>query len=120
MIRANDDLPLPSPTARGLGIRPGIDIPVEPDGTVEYGFGGMSVAIGKPRNLPRHRRPAKFRGTGSDPVWKLDLDELPSRLIFRADDEKADVHGFLEPAETMSLHDYEDAIVDTRGMWQEC
>src|SRR5438876_870665 len=57
-------------SARKLGVRPGIDIVVEPDGTVVGGAGGMSVAPDSPANLPPHRRPPGHAGTGKDPVWE--------------------------------------------------
>ena len=49
-----------------LGARPDIDIPVDEDGLVAGGDGGMSIAPDSPENLPAHRRPAEHGGTGKD------------------------------------------------------
>src|SRR4051812_10795641 len=86
MIEARDGKPLSSPTARGLGVRVGIDISADEDGDVHYGLGGMSVSPNTIENLPRHRRPREHRGFGEDPTWELDLDELPGSLRYRDDD----------------------------------
>jgi hypothetical protein len=120
MRKANDGLPLATPTARGLGVRPDIDIAVDDDGLVRDGFGGLSVSPDDLQRLPRHRRPPEHGGTGDDPVWKLDLNDLPGRLIYREDETNPGKHGFLEPSESMYLHEYEEAIVDTRGSWEHC
>ncbi|MCM1236256.1 MAG: hypothetical protein NC489_39755 [Ruminococcus flavefaciens] len=48
--------------------------------------GGMSVSS-SPKDLPPHRKPPEFGGTGKDPVWKMntsdlgpDLDYVPNKL----------------------------------------
>ena len=58
-------------TERTLGVRPPIDIPVDSSGFVPPGTGGLSVAPEAPTNLPRHRRPQEYDGTGQDPVWGI-------------------------------------------------
>ena len=87
-----DGFPLLNPSARGLGIRPGIDIPVDDYGLVEPGAGGMSVAPGSPTNLPLHRRPAEYGGEGDDPVWSIEEDELGRLLSYVPDDRNPDRH----------------------------
>ena len=117
MKAAADGMPLPSPTGRGLGIRPEHDLTPDENGFVHYGLGGLSVTPEDPMRLPRHRRPPEQGGTGLDPIWELDLSDLPPRLIFREDEANPQNHGFIEPAESMHLYEYEEAIVDTRGTW---
>lgn len=112
-----DGLPRVERTARGLGVREDIDIPVDGSGYCSPREGGMSVAHDTLQNLPAHRRPPEHGGTGPDPVWELDETDLPSSLVYREDEDLAG-HGFIEPAFTMDLADYEDAIAATRSSWR--
>lgn len=76
MKSASDGRPVSERTARALGVRLGIDIPVGADGLVAGGGGGMSVAPDSPHHLPEHRRPLDCGGTGKDPIWELDIAAL--------------------------------------------
>jgi hypothetical protein len=118
MKSATDDLPLVGPTSRTLGVRAQIDIPVDSDGMVQPGVGGMSVSPHAPELLPRHRRPPEFGGTGKDPVWVLDTGTLDHRLICRAGPDNPSSHAFIEPSFRMSLDSYEQALAETRGSWR--
>lgn len=71
-----DGMPLAESTARGLGVRPGIDIPVDDFGLVDPGGGGMSVSPDAIDNLPPWRRPPEHGGSGDDPVWQIGDEEL--------------------------------------------
>lgn len=106
------------PKARELGVRLEGDILIREDGSVGPGTGGMSVALDDPNNLPPHRRPAKFGGLGRDPVWQIDEADLPGTLVMRPDPEDPSRHGFVEPIESMSLFDYQDALATSRGLWE--
>lgn len=105
-------------TASDLGVRPGIDIPVDADGTVAPLTGGMSVGLGSPERLPRHRRPPRFGGTGDSPVWQMDSDDVPEALSFRVDPKKPDAHGFVEPRSRMTLVEYQTALARSRSFWE--
>jgi hypothetical protein len=112
-------LPLPGPSARELGVRPGKDIPVRPTGLVSPETGGMSVSPGSPTNLPLHRRPPAFGGTGKDPVFAIDADDLGAHgLHYRPDPENPVRHGFVEPSREMSLEEYQGAIRSTAASWR--
>ena len=78
-------------------MRPG-EIPVGPDGLVHPGTGGMSVSPYDPGNLPEHRRPPEFGGTGRDPVWEHHSDQLGPDLQYRPDPHNPGGHGFVEPS----------------------
>ena len=71
MREASDGRPVCGSSARMLGARPHIDVPVDRSGIVHPGTGGMSVVPDSPRHLPRHRRPPEYGGTGNDPVWRI-------------------------------------------------
>ncbi len=59
--------PETGPSARTLGVRPGIDVAATaPDEMVLPGQGGISVSPDDPMNLPAFRRPPDFQGTGRD------------------------------------------------------
>jgi hypothetical protein len=114
-----DGLPKAGESPRTLGVRPNIDIPVDEDGYVRPVTGGMSVSPPPPGNLPHYRRPPNFGGTGKDPVWWLDTDQLPEELRYRPDPDNPNGHGFIEPSRRMTFEEYQRAIHRTRrGLWQ--
>jgi hypothetical protein len=110
---APDGRPEIGPTARTLGVRPKIDILVL-NGIVKPLSGGLSVAPDTPDHLPDHRRPISRGGTGKDPIWSIDLDAIGSDLQFRQD--RPD-HGLIEPAQPMSIDDFQEALARTAGDW---
>ncbi len=115
-MREQNGMPEIGPSARSLGVRPNVDIPVE-NGMVKPGTGGMSVAPYSPLNLPRHRRPPEYGGIGKDPVWEISLEQLTDRrLIYHQD---SPTHGMIEPAMEMTLEDYEQALAETESSWQQ-
>src|SRR5262249_47423529 len=110
MTPATDGLPLVGRSARALGVRTPNES-TNPDVTatdaadiIQPGTGGMSVAPNDPANLPRLRRPPVLGGTGKDPVWEIDTDDLGPDLQFRQD---STTHGLIEPARPMTLAEYE-------------
>jgi hypothetical protein len=119
MREAADGLPLEAQTARSLGVRPDIDIPVDEDGNVEPGLGGMSTTPDSPFALPRHRLSRALGGESDDPCWEFDLDELPAALRMRIEVEDDLVDCLIEPATTMTFYEYEEAISNTRGAWRK-
>lgn len=119
MKRTEAGLPETGATARTLGVRPGLDIPLgtdTPPDLVRPGTGGMSVSTMPPTNLPRHRRPEAFDGTGRDPVWSLDTDELPDDLRTTVDPNDR-THVFIEPAYSMSFEAYLRYLHRTAHLW---
>jgi hypothetical protein len=110
-----DGWPATGPGKRLLGAVPGIDI-IPEDEMVYPGTEGMSVAPNDPANLPEHRRPPEFGGTGRDPVWGIDSEGLPTDLNY-APDELDVKHGFVEPATVMTFDGYQDALAETRELW---
>ena len=109
--------PVVGPSARALGVRPQVDIPVDHAGMVYPGTGGMSVAPNTPSNLPRHRRPSAYGGTGKDPVWSIQEQDLGSNLRYVPDAVPAPRHGVIEPAITMSFTAYQRALETTAPYW---
>jgi hypothetical protein len=69
------------------------------------------------RQLPPHRRPPEFGGTGRDPVWGIDEKDLGPDLTYRPDPDR-DGHGFIEPARSMPLRDFQEAVERTASSWQ--
>jgi hypothetical protein len=104
---------------RTLGIRPGKDVPAMlPNDLVNPGEGGLSVSPDDPLNLPYFRRPPEFQGTGQDPVWVFESNQLGADLYYRADPSHAG-HGFIEPTRTMTLDEFEQAIIGIQKLWQK-
>ena len=113
-----DGLPAIGETGRYLGVRPDVDTPVDGEGAVEPGVGGMSVVPPPLTNLAPHRLPREFGGRSKDPVFGLETEELPEELAYRSDPENPEGHGFVEPARRMSFEEYERAVHETRGLWR--
>jgi hypothetical protein len=114
-----DGLPRVEATARGLGVRPGpkprgdVDA-IQLDDQILPGTGGMSVVPDDPMNLLRHRRPASLGGTGPDPVWYIELDDLDAELRFRPD---RPTHGLIEPSDPTALREFQQLLANTRARW---
>jgi hypothetical protein len=120
MKEDSDGLPKVEDSARGLGVRPGTDVPASlPGDQVSSGEGGVSVSPDDPMNLPAHRRPSALQGTGKDPVWVIDIMDLDPNLIYRPDPRNPQGHGFLEPACPMPLVEYQQAVARTRDRWRK-
>ena len=115
MTEGSDGLPKTGPTARQLGVRPHDDIPVT-GGNVSPMTGGMSVAPDTPGNLPSHRRPPSLGGTGKDPVWEFDLNNLGDGVRFRQDSQ---THGLLEPGSVMSIDEFQKALAELAKYWSK-
>ncbi len=125
-------------SARLLGIRPGIDIDIEqiPTGYLNnQGYllaeserkfrgelvtiairntKGMSVSLSI-ESLPPFRRPAKFGGTGKDPLWQIDDNNMMGDLPAVQD---SPTHVSILPRVTMSLERYETALANTQNHWE--
>jgi hypothetical protein len=102
-------------SARKLGVRPQVDIPVKA-GQVGPNMGGMSVTPDRPDNLHSLRRPPAYGGTGKDPVWCIGIDLLSGKLRFRQD---SPTHGLIEPALMMSIDEFQDALEATKLYWKK-
>ncbi|MEW5861386.1 MAG: hypothetical protein AB1861_29080 [Cyanobacteriota bacterium] len=118
-MMADGNQPKIHSSARGLGVRVGDDIELEPGDIVAMNKqgkpAGMSVAPDDPRYLPEHRRPAFFGGKGKDPVWRISDDQLGSELAYRQDSSR---HGVIGPAKQgMVLAEYQNALASTQDKW---
>ncbi|RYF69384.1 MAG: hypothetical protein EOO39_17645, partial [Cytophagaceae bacterium] len=102
-------------SARELGARPGVDIPIDANGNVHPNTGGISVSP-SPNDLPSHRKPPGFGGTGKDPVWKINTNDLGGDLKHIPDKPG---HGTIQPSRTMSFDDYQKALADTQKKWKK-
>ncbi len=105
------------PTKRTLGAVPGEDIRVRENGSVVLEMAGISVSPMPPENLPKHRRPREHGGTGRDPVFEIDTDDLPRGLVYRQDPRDR-AHGYICPAYQTSLERYQHLLHETQGLWR--
>jgi hypothetical protein len=115
MKSAPDGLPECGPSRRQLGARVPGDITPE-SGDVLPLTGGMSVSPDRAENLPQHRRPPRFGGTGKDGVYVIGSTAMGPNLVYRPDP-LAPKHGFVEPAQRQSLYSYQQALCLTRKNW---
>jgi hypothetical protein len=75
----------------------------------------MSVAPDDPFNLVLARRPPAFGGTGKDPLWYIEADDLGSGLTARPD---SATHALVEPATIIRLIDFQTLLAGTRLSWK--
>lgn len=125
-------------SARLLGVRPGIDIDVEqmprnylddqgylhpeterkPTGELVAvairNIKGMSTSLSI-ENLPAFRRPAKFGGTGRDPLWQIEDSQIAGDIEAVQD---SATHVSIMPRTTMLLERYEGALTKTQELWK--
>ena len=99
--------------ARSLGVRDS-DVTIK-DGNVEADGKGMSCAPDDPKNLPDHRRPTEFGGTGKDPVWSTDSGTFQDLLWFNED--KPGQHGNVAAKKPTKVEEFRNAIGGTQGAW---
>jgi hypothetical protein len=114
-----DGYPLLGRSGRTLGVRVDgkyRDLPVAEDGTVAPDTGGMSVALEKSGNLPKHRLPRSLGGEGRDPVFRMFAAVLPETLLLRPDRYP---HAYLEPRTLCPLPNFESALNATRSHWSK-
>ena len=116
MKSGEDDHPKPGWSARTLGARCNIDIPIAENGHVEPEMDGVSVSPPPPENLPPIRLPRDLGGRGKDPVWEVDTDGLPDELSYRPDPDTPETHGFIEPTHRMTFEEYQRALHATRTL----
>jgi hypothetical protein len=105
--------------ANTLGIRPGHDIRANADDTVHPETGGLSVTPDDPARLPPHLRPSHLGGRGALPLFSIEVAQLEAALTYRPDPKHPTMHGFIEPARSMRLVDYQDALCRTAPAWTE-
>lgn len=116
MRGAADGSPELGSTAKSLGARPGIDIPVDEGGMVRPGTGGMSVND-SPTGMPEYRRPPSFGGSGKDlNMYCISSCDIGPGLRYVPD---AGGHGFLEPAWPMPFSEYQGYLQGTAGSWAQ-
>ena len=115
MKSADDNLPVLGQSARELGARPNQDIPVDNQGNVQSQSGGMSVTADDVMHLPPHRRPLAFMGTGKDPVFSIQEEQLSPDLIARQFGSQH--HYLIEPRENCTFSQYQINLHSTRPHW---
>ena len=111
-----DGKPLAGRSARTLGVRIKgnyIDIPID-KGKVHPKTGGMSVTPDTIRQLPKPRLPRSLGGEGRDPVFSLNIIDLPSSLTLRKDKPS---HALVEPSVCCLFQKFEQNLHSTRDNW---
>ena len=126
-----DDLPLVGSTSSSeLGVRPGIDVAVDPAGDVVLDGSGMSVAPGW-RDLADTRIPKRLRSIrpgASGPngtacctlgVGPFARGVVASGLELIPDGDTDPVkHGVIAPLQIVSIVQYQSDLGNTRAAWQ--
>ncbi len=120
MAEGVDGLPLTAADGRSrtLDVRVPIDIQADEAGLVRPGSGGMSVSPNDVKNLPKSRLPPEFGGTGKDPAWYIEVEDLGRNLAYKPDPNE-ETHGYIEPVRTMTLKEYESELHATALNWHK-
>ena len=126
-MKQDQGKPALGPTPMTLGARVPEDIYADASGLVYPGIGGMSVSPSL-LTLPYFRVSKRLRAlrpdaTGSNElcVWSMGVGNfadgfLTAQLQLRLDPDN-EKHGFVEPAVSMSLDEYQNALISTRDLW---
>ena len=125
VMEQEGDYPMIGDTSNRLGVRPGTDLPVDGNGKVRPGTGGMSVAPDL-RSLPYFLIPKrlrslvpKARGSNARRCWKtgegpFEPGNVAKGLTLRPDSPN---HGVVEPDESTSLAAFQVALAAMREFW---
>lgn len=105
-------------SARKLGVRKGTDITIDDKDNAVHDEKGMSTSPDDPKNLPSHRRPLEFGGTGKDPVWETDSSSLTNDKIEWFEDKPGE-HGIVRPKKDMPYNDFKDSLEGTQNSWKK-
>lgn len=105
-------------SARKLGVRKGTDITIDEKDNAVHDKKGMSTSPGDPKNLPLHRRPPEFGGTGKDPVWEADSGSLSNDKIEWFEDDPGK-HGIVRPKKDMPYSEFKKSLEGTQGSWKK-
>jgi hypothetical protein len=130
-MRRDGQFPEVSPTAKGLGVRPGPppngDIAVTPAGSVLPGTGGLSVAP-EWQLLPQHRIPKRLRskfpraqGSNDVHLWRMGAgpfltSSVTASLVLKPDGQR---HGTVQPVVECMLQAFQLSLAATRESWVE-
>lgn len=105
-------------SARKLGVRKGVDISIDESGNALHNEKGMSTSPDDPKNLPPHRRPPEFGGTGKDPVWEADSGSLTNDKIEWCEDNPGK-HGIVRPKKDMPYDEFKSSLEGTQDSWKK-
>jgi len=128
-MKNDNGVPQTGVSGRTLGARPGYgvtlkkgeDILVSDNGMVKPENGGMS-AVPDPIYLNDCRRPKSLGGSGKDPVWEINTNNLGSKLQYVPDRPKngsdPSKHGTIQPKYPMSYNEYIEALEALQSYWR--
>ena len=121
MKRDDDGLPTVGPSSSTLGVRPGIDIDVDPQNNAISNDKGMSVAPSWKDISPR-RIPKRLGGQGSNGTYVFVFGSGIFEQAVIADGLEllpdSPTHGVVRPIATVPLAQYETALAATRASWR--
>jgi hypothetical protein len=132
LMKVEDGQPQLGAAAMTLGVRLAqgarpADIPIDPNGCVHPGTGGMSV-YSSMRAMPARMIPKRLQsivpfaaGSNNLKIWAIGEGPFASgsvaaRLSLRIDPEDV-LHGFVEPSAIMTFEQYVGALIETRLLW---
>ena len=132
LMKVDDGRPQLGAAAMTLGVRPAqgerpAEVPVDPNGCVHPGTGGMSV-YSSMRAMPARMIPKRLQsivpfaaGSNNLKVWAMGEGPFASgsitvRLNLRIDPEDP-LHGFVEPSAIMTFDQYVGALTETQLLW---
>ena len=123
------DKPRVGPTKKTLGVKPGDDIhddiPVDENGDVRPGTGGMSVAPAW-RDLPAYRIPRRLQpkcrkatGNNNYACWRMGEGPFSDGNLAEGLNLVIDSawHGIVKPADVMSLERFQALLAATQDLW---
>lgn len=115
-MKREEDAPASGHGARGLDVRPGVDVDAtKPSDKVGPGSGGLSTAPDDPMLLPGYRRPRWLGGTSKDPLWSTAREGLGEHGLQSVRDSAS--HETIEPNAETTLADFVKRVHSTATDW---
>ena len=109
-------LPLVEQSARGLGVREGVDVTPDLSGYVNRNKGGISVAPYTPYNLQPHRLPRQLGGQSKDALFCINSANISFSGGLELELDSA-THGLIGPNRQMKLGDFRSYLAATAPLW---
>src|SRR5690349_1443399 len=108
---------------RYLGVRtdpnPSADVKVDKEGFVVMEAAGVSVTPDDPLGMEDIRLPRALGGDGKDPIFSLEVTDLPDGLGYLPDRRRPTRHGFIVPTRRMLLAEYKALVHGTKEKWRK-
>ncbi len=111
-----DGKPLVGTKRNMLGVRPTDPANKDPNRVFDVLAVTDSDPVGPGKGMSTAPKPNGLRPRADEALFEIESDELPGELAPNQD--KAN-HCLIQPSQAMTLGEYQQALADTRELWQQ-